>query len=42
MQADRDKGSDMRRDVIPLIVVGLVGATAATVWRYLWDDPGGL
>jgi class 3 adenylate cyclase len=39
MQADRDKGSDMRRDVIPLIVVGVVGATAATVWRYLWDDP---
>ena len=29
----------MRRDVISLIVVGLVGATAATVWRYLWDDP---
>ena len=29
----------MRRDVIPLIVVGVVGATAATVWRYLWDDP---
>jgi class 3 adenylate cyclase len=30
----------MRRDVTPLIVVGVVGATAATVWRYLWDDPG--
>src|SRR4029450_1890066 len=29
----------MRRVVTPLIVVAVVGATAAVAWRYLWDDP---
>jgi adenylate cyclase len=29
----------MRRVVSPLIVVAVVGATAAVVYRYLWDDP---
>ena len=40
MQADRDKGSDMQRVVTPLIVIAVLGATAATAWRTLWDDPG--
>ena len=40
LRADRDKGSDMQRVVTPLIVIAVLGATAATAWRTLWDDPG--